>query len=155
MRVLLNVGNEIAPGAHLCANIEELRDNREKEVGIAEQIAEMSAVAGLILVLAVNRGKFRAQDKHRPDQGNRADDEIGLHDAQRFRTKVCLVSVTCLLCGDFLRRQLDTGKNKDRANQGAANRTQWIEGLREVQPPFRTMGVAELSDERIGRGLQE
>jgi len=42
----------------LCANIEELRDNREKEVGIAEQIAEMSAVAGLILVLAVNRGEF-------------------------------------------------------------------------------------------------
>src|SRR5260370_16566023 len=87
MRVLLNVGNEVAPCSDLRADIKELRDNREKEVGIAEQIAEMSAAASRILVLAVNRRKFRAQDNYLPDQANRADHNIGLTHAHRPETK--------------------------------------------------------------------
>ena len=62
MRVLLNVGNEVAPGSHLSANVEELRDNRKKEMGIAEKIAEMSAITRFIFVFTVNGRKLRAQD---------------------------------------------------------------------------------------------
>src|SRR6266852_6556163 len=155
MRVLLNVGNEIAPGSYLCADIEKLRNHREKEVGIAEQIAQMSMIVRLIFVFALDRGKFGAQNQQRPKERERANDEIRLHHAQRFESKVRLVRAVRLMNSHFPRCQLNPGKNKNRANQSSTDGSQRIERLREVQPPFRTMWIAQLSDERIRCRLQE
>src|SRR6266567_2868800 len=107
MSVLLSVRNEVAPGSRLCANVEKLRDDGKQKMRKAEEFMQVSVVAGLILVLAVNGGKFRTQDKNRPDEGNRSYEEIGFHDTQSFRAKVRFVGMACLLCGDLLRRQLD------------------------------------------------
>src|SRR6266851_8752142 len=155
MRVLLNVGNEVAPRPHLRSDIEKLRDHREKEMGIAEQMEQMPAIAGLIFVFALDRGKRGAQNQHRPKEGERANDEIRLHHAQRFESKVRLVRAVRLMNSHSPRCQLNPGKNKNRANQSSTDRAQRIERLREVQPPFRTMWIAQLSDERIRCRLQE
>src|SRR5260370_1084056 len=107
MGILLNVRNEVAPGSHLCADVKELRDNREQKMRITKKVAKMSMVTGLIFVLTLNGGKFSSKDEHRPDDGNRPDNQIGLHDAQRFRSKVRFVRVTRLLSCDFLWRWRD------------------------------------------------
>src|SRR5258708_5881656 len=97
MRVLLNIGNEVAPRSNLRAHIKELRYNREKEMRIPEEIAEMPAITRFIFVLAMNRRKFRAQDKHRPYQRDRADDQIGFHYAKGFGAEIRLIGMTGLL----------------------------------------------------------
>jgi len=59
MYVLLNIRDEVAPGSHLRAYVKKLRHDREQEMWIAEKVAKMSTVTGLIFVLAPNGGKFR------------------------------------------------------------------------------------------------
>src|SRR5260370_40659723 len=112
MSVLLSVRNEEAPGSGLCANIEKLCDDSEQKMRIAEKFTQVTAIAGLILVLAVNRGKFSPPNKNRPDESNRAYKKIGFHDAQRFRTKGRFVGMARLPKGDFLRCQLDARKEE-------------------------------------------
>src|SRR5882762_333593 len=97
MRVLLDIGDEVAPRSNLRAHIKELRYNREKEMRIPEEIAQVPAVTGLIFALAMNRRKFRAQDKYRPYQGDRADDEIGFHYAKGFGAEIRFIGMTGLL----------------------------------------------------------
>src|SRR5712664_2928758 len=63
--------------------------------------------------------------------------------------------MACLLRGNLLWRQLDAGEDKDRANQRSTDRAQRIESLREIQAPFRTILITQLSDERIGCRFQE
>src|SRR5712671_3735319 len=155
MRVLLNIGNEVAPRSNLSAHRKELRYDREKEMRIPEEIAQVPAVTGLILVLAVNRRKFRAQNKHRPYQRDRADDQIGFHYAKGFGAQIRFIGMTGLLYGDLLRRQLDPGKNEHRADQGSRDRAYWIKRLREIQTAFRAVRIAQLGDEGIRCGLQE
>src|SRR5258706_7945170 len=122
MGILLNIGNEVAPRSNLSAHIKELCYNREKEMRVPEEIAQVPAVTGFIFVLAVNGRKFRAQNKHRPYQRNRADDQIGFHYAKGFGAEIRFISMTGLLYGDLLRRQLDPGKNEHRADQGSRDR---------------------------------
>src|SRR6266567_5444660 len=155
MSVLLSVRNEVAPGSRLCANVEKLRDDGKQKMRKAEEFMQVSVVAGFIFVLAVNGGEFRAPNENRPDESNRAYEEIGFHDTQRFRTKVRFVSVACLAHGDLLRRQFDPRKNEDGTDQCSADCAEGIEGLCEVQAAFRTIRVPQLSNEGIGSGLQE
>src|SRR5260370_23397380 len=141
MSVLLNIRNEIAPGPRLRADVEKLCDHREQKMWIAEEVTQMSAVAGLILVLTVNGGEFRAQDKRRPDESDSSDDQIRFHNAQRFRSKVRFVGMACLLRGDLLGRQFDAGEAENVAYQGSPDRAEGIESLGKVQPAFRTILV--------------
>src|SRR5690242_5882488 len=104
MGVLLNIRNEVAPGSHLCADVEKLCDNREQEVRITEEVAKVSTVAGIIVVLTLNGRKFRPQDKHRPEDSNRSDNLVRFYDSQRFGTKIGFVSMLGLSTCDFLRR---------------------------------------------------
>src|SRR5438105_15527427 len=110
MGVLLNIRNKVAPGSHLCADVKKLCDHREQEVWITEKVAKVSTVTGLIFVLTLNGGKSRPQDNHRPEDGNRPDNQIRLYDAQRFGTKVDLVSMMGVSSCDYLRRQFQSGK---------------------------------------------
>src|SRR2546430_13538641 len=111
MGVLLNIRNKVAPGSHLCADVEKLCDHREQEVWITEEVAKVSTVTGLIFVLTLNGGKFRPEDKHRPDECNRADDPIWLYNAQRFGTKISFVRILGLSNCEFRRRWFHFGKN--------------------------------------------
>src|ERR1035438_428992 len=104
MSVLLNVGNEVTPGANLSANIKELCDNGEQEVRIPKQFSKMSVVTSVLFVLALNAGKFRADNQDRPDEREHPDDQIGLNDAQGLVTEVGFVGVLRLTSGDFGRR---------------------------------------------------
>src|SRR5712672_669503 len=155
MRVLLDIGNEVAPRSNLRAHIKELRYNREKEMRIPEEIAQVPAITGLIFVLAMNRRKFRAQYEHGPYQRNRADDQIGFHYAKGFGAEIRFISMTGLLYGDLLRRQLYPGKNEHRADQGSRDCTYWIKRLCEIQTAFRAVRIAQLGDEGIRCSLQE
>src|SRR6266850_6870486 len=155
MRVLLNIGNEVAPRSDLCAYVEELGNNGEKEMRIPEEIAQVPAITGLIFVLAVNGRKFRAQYEHGPYQRNRADDQIGFHYAKGFGAEIRFIGMAGLLYGDLLRRQLDPGKNEHRADQGSRNCTYWVKRLCEIQTAFRAVRIAQLGDEGIRCSLQE
>src|SRR5882757_4459243 len=155
MRVLLNIGDEVAPRSNLRAYVEELGNDGEKEMRIAEEIAQVPAVTGFIFVLAVNGRKFRAQNKHRPNQRDRADDQIGFHYAKGFGAEIRFIGMTGLLYGDLLRRQLDPGKNEHRADQGSRDCTYWIKRLCEIQTAFRAVRIAQLGDEGIRCSLQE
>ena len=75
MRVLLDIGDEVAPRSNLRAYVEELGNDGEKEMRIPKEIAQVPAITRFILVLAMNRRKFRAQYKHGPYQRDRADDQ--------------------------------------------------------------------------------
>src|SRR3979490_1076367 len=119
MRVLLNIGDEVAPRSNLRSYVEELGNDGEKEMRIPEEIAQVPAVTGLIFVLAMNRRKFCAQYEHRPHQRDCADDQIGFHYAKSFGAEIRFISMTGLLYGDLLRRQLDPGKNEHCADQGS------------------------------------
>ena len=41
------------------------------------------------------------------------------------------------------------------AHQHTCNRTQWVESLREVQPPLRAFRISQLSNEGIGRRFKK
>src|ERR1700732_1747711 len=97
MSVLLDVGDEVAPSAYLRANVQEFREYREEEMRIVEEIAQMAVVAGFTFVLAVDGGKFCAEDQKRPYQRDRTDDQIRLHDAKVFEAEIGLVGVA--VCG--------------------------------------------------------
>src|SRR2546430_17636933 len=109
MGVLLNIRNKVAPGSHLCADVEKLCDHREQEVWITEEVAKVSTVTGLIFVLTLNGGKFLPQDKHRPGESNRAVAQIGLYNADRFATKIRFVMILALSNCDFFRRSVLLG----------------------------------------------
>src|SRR5436309_13389415 len=104
MGVLLNIRNKVAPGSHLCADVEKLGDHGEQEVRITEKVAKVSTVTGLMFVLTLNGGKSRPQEKHRPDAANRPDNQVMLYDAQRFGAKVDHVSMLGWPHCDLLRR---------------------------------------------------
>src|SRR5437667_9011945 len=104
MRILLNIGNEVTPGTSLCADVEKLCDNREQKMRITEEVMKVSTVAGLTLVFTLNRRKVCPQNEHRPEDGNRPDNQIRLYHSQRFGTKIRLVSMMNLSNCDFLRR---------------------------------------------------
>src|SRR6266850_965483 len=97
MRVLLDIGDEVAPRSNLRAYVEELGNYREKEMRIPEEIAQVPAITRFIFVLAVNGRKFRAQDKHSPYQRDGADDQIGFHYAKGFGAQIRFIGMTGLL----------------------------------------------------------
>src|ERR1700732_4512039 len=120
-----------------------------------EEFPQVPMIARTILVFILDGGKSGPQDEDRPDQGNHADDQIGLDPPERFCPQVRLVNSLNLAGSHFLWRQLDARKNKDRANEDPGDRAQRIECLREIEPSFRTLRIPQLRDEGIGSRLQK
>jgi hypothetical protein len=64
-------------------------------------------VTHTVFVLTLDAGKFGTQDKDCPDQGNRADDQIGFYHPERFCLQVSLVQALRLASRYLLWRQFD------------------------------------------------
>src|SRR4029077_7162556 len=155
MGIFLDVLNEITPGPDLGSDVEKLRHYRQQEVTIAKQIPEMSVVTFTVFMFALDAGEFCAQNQHSPDQRNHPDDQIWLHHPQGFRAQVRVIDTLELARRHLLRRQFHTRKNEDRSDQDTGNTAQRIERLGEIQPPFRTVGVSQLRNKRVGGGFKK
>src|SRR6185369_15468553 len=121
---------------------------------IAEQVPEASVIAAG-LMLALNRGKFGSQDQYGPDQGDRSQHQVGLDDAQRLRSQIRVIEVLGFHRIHLLRTQFHARKDECCADENAADGTEGVEGLREVEASLRTLRIAQLCDKRIGRSLQK
>src|SRR5271154_3525334 len=119
-------------------------------MSLTEELAEAAVVAVGGFVFARDGWEFRAEDQKRPDYCDDTEDEVGPDHAQNFKLKVSLVRVIRLAGGDLRRGQLDTGKDKNCADQCAGHGAEGIEGLREIQAALGCVRIAELGDEWIG-----
>ena len=109
MRVILNVLNQEAPGAHLRAHVKKLRRDTLKKVRIVQQIAEPAFVTGILFLgFLFNMGEFCFQDQKGHDPDDHTQDNIGMDYSQCFTFQVGVESTLRLEGIDLLRAQLDS-----------------------------------------------
>src|SRR5690348_10066613 len=115
----------------------------------------MPVISRALLMFALDRGKFRAQDNQCPDNTDNPEDDIWLNHAKSLRLEIGVVKSRRLLVRDLVWTQFDSGKNESGSDQCAADGAERIEGLRKIEPLFRSIRIPQLGDERIGRSFEE
>src|ERR1700758_4243123 len=95
----------------------------------------------------------------RNDEGEKkcygSDDEVRFDYAQRLALQIRRILAGCLEGRDLRVAEFDAGKDEGCADGNATDRSQWIEGLGEVETSFGSVGIAELGDEGVRGGLKK
>jgi len=84
MRIVLHILDEVTPGANLCSNVHELRADSGEEVRIAQQIFEAAVSAVAFDALRCNSRKAAPPDEDCQQEGETANDEVGIDYPQRL-----------------------------------------------------------------------
>ena len=114
-----------------------------------KKIGEAAMAGDAIFVFALDFGKFRAPDQESPEERDRANDKVGLHDTKRFGLQVRLVDPLRLERGNFTAGMLDAGKDENGADKCSGDGAEWVEVLREIQATLGCGGIAQLCDKGI------
>src|SRR5271157_2729859 len=122
---------------------------------VAKKVSEVPVIFFAGLMLALDGRKLRAQNQQRPEYGERSQKQVGLDHAQRLGSQVGVIDVLGLERVNLRRSQFHTGENEYGADQDPGDRAQRVEGLREIETPFRTLGISQLCNERIGGSFQK
>lgn len=114
----------------------------------------MVALAARACFLADTR-EGSSDNEDRPDQYNHTQDQIWSDHPHRLAAQNSLILACCLQRRYFGRRQSSVRKDKDGANNDAADGAERIKGLRKVQAPLGRVRIADLSDKRTGAGFEK
>src|SRR6185437_12890500 len=155
MRVLLHVLNKVAPGSHLRADVQELRDNRQQKMPVAEQVRKTAVIFRTLLMFALDRRELRSQNNQRPDNAHNSQHEIWLDHSQAFRLEISGVEPLRLFYVYLFRSEFDSREDEHRADQHSSDGANRIESLRKVEPLLRSIRIAKLCNKRVRRRLQE
>src|SRR5215469_2636037 len=131
MCVLLNILDEVAPGAYLTPHIEKLSHHRHPEVRISKQFVKRSLIT-TFFVLALNRRKFCPENQQGTHDRNHTQHQIRHYHPQRLGAEIRSVKVLCLQRINLFSAQLDAGKNENRSDQYSRDRTEGVKRLGKI-----------------------